>query len=95
MGHGGEFQAAVAACSEALPFVLEDVVAHPAFFVGVGGSIPGVGSGFCFTWIGLLNRNANDLTFALIIEVDGPVVNPIRPVFGEYLSLSFAAIVLA
>lgn len=74
-----EFEPAVFLGAEALPLVLEDEVAGPDFFFYAGGLV----------------LHAHDFTLVLKVEVDAPVIDPVRPLFGERFLGDDAVLVLA
>ncbi len=74
-----EFEAAVFLGAEALPLVLEDEVAGPDFLFQAGGLV----------------LDAHDFALVLEVEVDAPVVDPVRPLLGERFFGDDAVLVLA
>ena len=73
------FQRTVFLCPEALPFIFKDIIARPMF---------GDFAGF-----GILDPDYFPL--ALKVKIYRPVVNPVRPAFGQYLFGNFPDFVFA
>lgn len=73
-----QLQRAVFFGAKRLPLVLEDVISGPHLFPLAAFSV----------------LDPDDLTLVFKIKIDRPVIDPVRPMLGQYLALEDAILVL-
>jgi len=81
---GFQFQFPVLACSETLPFVLEDVCAGPAF-LEINELASARRAGQCAFHTEIF-RHFDDFLPALVIEIHRPVIHPVRPLLRQHVA---------
>src|ERR1700730_7633846 len=82
----GEFERAVFLGAERLPFVFENVIACPDFFVFWEVELFGLFHAGHLDLFGRATWDADDFALALKVEIDGPIVDPVGPFFREALA---------
>ena len=85
---GGQFQVAVLAGAEALPFVLEDVAAGPAFLeIAIDTRLAALRSRAATrSHQAGSARHFDDLLAAFVVEIHRPVVHPVGPVLRQHVA---------